>query len=60
MIDDCVGLAPAPEVLQIEVGTATVDTWEVDHSVRRLIRPVLMRDRKAESDLKYIATGSAT
>lgn len=41
-------------VFHTTLPNATVKTWEVDHSVRRLIRPVLMRDAQAEADVKRI------
>jgi hypothetical protein len=41
-------------VFHTTLPNATVKTWEVDHSVRRLIRPVLMKDAQAEADVKRI------
>lgn len=41
-------------VFHTTLPNASVQTWEVDHSVRRLIRPVLMRDAQAEADVKRI------
>ncbi len=54
---DCEWLTLA-RVFHTTLPNATAKTWEVDHSVRRLIRPVLMRDVQAEADLKHILTGS--
>jgi hypothetical protein len=53
---DCEWITLA-RVFKVQLPKATTKTWEVDHSVRRLIRPVLMRDAQAEADLKHIATG---
>ena len=41
-------------VLRTSAANVTPVTWDVDHSVRRLIRPVLMRDALAEADVKRI------
>ena len=42
-------------VFHTTLPNATGKTWEVDHSVRRLIRPVLMKDAQAEADVKRIS-----
>lgn len=56
---DCEWLTLA-RVLQKKVPGVEGTHWVVDHSVRRLIRPVLMRDAQAEDDLKFIANGPRT
>ena len=50
---DCEWLTLA-RVVQTSKAGATPVTWDVDHSVRRLIRPVLMRDVLAEDDVGRI------